>query len=93
MIVGRRQCGKRKTPRVLTPRGAAQPFGAHFGVCVQLPPLKSIIQRRFLKANIYARVQNGVVAGIGCINILCKKAFALGAIIVYGLVGSLIITH
>jgi hypothetical protein len=71
----------------------AQPCGALFGVRVQLPPLLSIIQLCFLKANIYARVQNGVVAGIGRINILCNNPFALGAIIVYGLVGSLIITH
>jgi hypothetical protein len=88
VIAGRRQCSKRKTPRVLTPRGAAQPFGARFGVRVQLPPLKSIIHRCFPKANIYARVQNGVVAGTGCINILCNKPFALAAIIVYGLAGS-----
>jgi hypothetical protein len=45
-------------------------------------------QCRNAKAFLYARVQNGVVAGKCCINILCNKPFALAAIIVYGLVGS-----
>jgi hypothetical protein len=67
--------------------------GRAFGVRVQLPPLKSIIHWCFPKANIYARVQNGVVAGIGRTNILCKKAFALYGIIVYRYLGSLIITQ
>ncbi len=67
-------------------RGAT--FRRALGVRVQLPPLFSIIHRCFLKANIYARVQNGVVAGIGCINILCNNPFALGWFFVYGLAGS-----
>ncbi len=67
-------------------RGAT--FRRALGVRVQLPPLFSIIHRCFLKANIYARVQNGVVGGKCCINILCNKPFALAAIIVYGLAGS-----
>jgi hypothetical protein len=75
---------KKSAARPHPARRSATLGGRALGVRVQLPPLKSIIQRCFLKANIYARVQNGVVAGIGRTNILCNNPFALGGIIVYG---------